>query len=243
MRPARAVTGRTVVAACAQPFFSVDDWFIGTTEMSAGIPEQPTVRFPYGDLAALEQVLTERTVACVVMEAATALGEPPPGYLAGVRQLCDRYGTLLVFDEMITGFRWAAGGAQQVYGVVPDLSCWGKAMGNGFPISALAGGREYLELGGLRTADPRVFLLSTTHGPETGGLAAFRAVVYAYATTDPITRMEHAGRRLRAGSRRSPAPKPPSWAPCPPRCWSICTAAVTRCSCPASRISASFRWK
>ncbi len=199
VRLARAVTGRTVVAACAQTFFSVDDWFIGTTEMSAGIPEQPTVCFPYGDLPALEQVLTGRTVACVVMEAATALHEPPPGYLAGVRELCDRYGTLLVFDEMSTGFRWAAGGAQQVYGVVPDLSCWGKAMGNGFPISALAGRREYLELGGLRTDDRRVFLLSTTHGPETGGLAAFRAVAHAYATTDPIARMDHAGRRLRAG--------------------------------------------
>ncbi|MEU4434072.1 glutamate-1-semialdehyde 2,1-aminomutase [Nocardia rhamnosiphila] len=199
VRLARAVTDRITVAVCAQPFFSVDDWFIGTTAMSAGIPPQPTVSFPYADLPALEEVLAGREIACVVMEAATALQEPPPGYLLGVRELCDRYGTLLVFDEMITGFRWAAGGAQQVYGVVPDLSCWGKAMGNGFPIAALAGRREYLELGGLRTDADRVFLLSTTHGPETGGLAAFRAVVHAYATTDPVGRMEAAGRRLRTG--------------------------------------------
>lgn len=199
VRLARAVTGRTTVAACAQPFFSVDDWFIGTTEMSAGIPAQPTVSFPYGDLPALAEILSGREVACVIMEAATALHEPPAGYLTGVRELCDRYGTLLVFDEMITGFRWSSGGAQRVYGVMPDLSCWGKAMGNGFPIAALAGRREYLELGGLRTDAARVFLLSTTHGPETGSLAAFRAVVHAYATTDPIARMERAGRRLRAG--------------------------------------------
>lgn len=199
VRLARAVTGRGTVAACAQPFFSVDDWFIGTTAMAAGIPAPDTVSFPYGDLAALEAVLSGHAVACVILEAATALREPPPGYLAGVRALCDRYGALLIFDEMITGFRWAAGGAQQVYGVTPDLSCWGKAMGNGFPIAALAGKREFLERGGLRTDDARVFLLSTTHGPETGALAAFRAVVRAYASTDPVGRMERAGRRLRDG--------------------------------------------
>nr|BFE85765.1 hypothetical protein GCM10020093_083660 [Planobispora longispora] len=59
-----------------------------------------------------------------------------------MRELCDRHGAVLVFDEMITGFRWATGGAQAVYGVRPDLSCWGKAMGNGFPIAALAGRRS-----------------------------------------------------------------------------------------------------
>ncbi|WP_181697443.1 glutamate-1-semialdehyde 2,1-aminomutase [Nocardia sp. GTS18] len=196
VRLARAVTGRTTVAVCAQPFFSVDDWFIGTTEMSGGIPTVDTVTFPYNDLDALAAVLAGETVAAVFLEAATALAEPLPGFLEGVRALCDRHGTLLVFDEMITGFRWSAGGAQAVYGVTPDLSCWGKAMGNGFPLSALAGKREYMELGGLRTDRDRVFLLSTTHGPETASLAAFRAVVHAYRTEDPIARMEEAGRTL-----------------------------------------------
>ncbi|MEV0686397.1 glutamate-1-semialdehyde 2,1-aminomutase [Nocardia sp. NPDC050378] len=199
VRLARAVTGRTTVAVCAQPFFSVDDWFIGTTEMSAGIPAVDTVTFPYNDLDALAAVLAGDTVAAVFLEAATALAEPLPGYLEGVRALCDQHGTLLVFDEMITGFRWSAGGAQAVYGVTPDLSCWGKAMGNGFPLSALAGKREYMELGGLRTDRDRVFLLSTTHGPETASLAAFRAVVHAYRTEDPIARMEEAGRALADG--------------------------------------------
>ena len=83
-----------------------------------------------------------------------------------------------------TGFRWSAHGAQEIYGVRPDLSTWGKAMANGFPLSALAGRREYMELGGLRTDRPRVFLLSTTHGPETSALAAFRAVVDAYRCRD-----------------------------------------------------------
>lgn len=199
---ARAITGRTRIALCDQPFFSTDDWFIGTTAMASGIPDDvvaQTVRFPYNDVAALEESLQDNDVACVVMEAATATAEPGPGYLEAVRALCDRTGTLLVFDEMITGFRWSAGGAQSVYGVTPDLSCWGKAMGNGFPLSALAGKREFMELGGLRTDRDRVFLLSSTHGPETASLAAFRAVAQAYRDDEPVARMERAGRRLAEG--------------------------------------------
>jgi glutamate-1-semialdehyde aminotransferase len=202
VRLARAVTGRTKVAACEQPFFSTDDWFIGTTPMNGGIPDvhvASTVRFTYNDLDSLAVALAGNDVACVIMEAATATAEPAPGFLAGVRALCDRHGTLLVFDEMITGFRWSAGGAQAVYGVRPDLSCWGKAMANGFPLSALAGRREYMELGGLRTDRDRVFLLSTTHGPETASLAAFSAVVQAYRDGDPVGRMERAGRLLTEG--------------------------------------------
>ncbi|WP_067709822.1 glutamate-1-semialdehyde 2,1-aminomutase [Nocardia yamanashiensis] len=196
---ARAVTGRETVAVCDQPFFSTDDWFIGTTEMDAGIPGVGTVKFRYNSLESVAAVLESGAVACVILEQATAMAEPAPGFLEGVRALCDRHGTLLVFDEMITGFRWALGGGQSIYGVIPDLSCWGKAMGNGFPISALAGKREFMELGGLRTDADRVFLLSTTHGPETGALAAFRAVVEAYRTTDPVARMEAAGNRLADG--------------------------------------------
>jgi glutamate-1-semialdehyde 2,1-aminomutase len=134
-----------------------------------------------------------------MLEAASALAEPEPGFLEGVRELCDRHGAVLVFDETITGFRWAAGGAQSVYGVIPDLSTWGKAMGNGFPIAAIAGRRELMELGGLNTDRPRVFLLSSTHGAETVSLAAFRAVVRAYAETDPIATMERQGAALAAG--------------------------------------------
>lgn len=202
VRLARAATGRTKIAMCRQPFFSTDDWFIGAVEMNSGIPESSrteTVRFAYNDLESLSTALAGDDVACVILEAATSTAEPEVGYLQGVRQLCDRHGSLLIFDEMITGFRWSEHGAQGVYGVQPDLSCWGKAMGNGFPLSALAGKREFMELGGLRTDHERVFLLSTTHGPETGSLAAFRAVVSTYLTDDPIGKMEHAGRLLVEG--------------------------------------------
>ena len=201
---ARAATGRTKIAACSHPFFSVDDWFIGTTDMSSGIPNdtvEKTVRFSYNDLPSLESLFAENddSIACVIMEAATATAEPAPGFLEGVRKLCDRYGAVLIFDEMITGYRWSEHGAQHLYGVVPDLSTWGKAMANGFPLSALCGRRELMELGGLNTDENRVFLLSTTHGPERSSLAAYRAVVVAYAETDPIGRMEEAGRHLADG--------------------------------------------
>lgn len=110
--------------------------------------------------------------------------------------MCDRHGSLLITDEMITGFRWSEHGAQAVYDIRPDLSCWGKGDGQRLPVVRFSGQAGVLELGGLRTDRERVFLLSTTHGPETGSLAAFRAVVKAYANDDPIGRMEHAGRLL-----------------------------------------------
>jgi glutamate-1-semialdehyde 2,1-aminomutase len=203
IRLARAATGRDAIAVCNHPFFSVDDWFIVTTEMSSGIPRAAaaqSLRFEYNQLNSLELLFADHpdSIAAVIMEAATAMAEPAPGFLEGVRALCDRHGAVLIFDEIITGFRWSMHGAQTMYGVTPDLSCWGKAMGNGFPISALAGRRELMELGGLNTDRDRVFLLSTTFGAETAGLAAFRAVVAAYRDGDPIGRMEACGTRLAA---------------------------------------------
>ncbi len=198
------------MAVCADhPFFSVDDWFIGTTPMSAGVPAETdrlTVAFPYGDLAATEEVLTRYRdeVACLVLEPATHT-EPLPGYLAGLRALADRYGCVLVFDEMITGFRWSEAGAQSLYGVVPDLSTFGKALGNGFAVSALAGRRELMERGGLRHSDERVFLLSTTHGAETHALAAAMAVQATYAEEGVTARLHALGERLAAGVREAAA--------------------------------------
>ncbi|MGI5125226.1 glutamate-1-semialdehyde 2,1-aminomutase [Pseudonocardia sp. CA-107938] len=204
IRLARGATGRDLVVLCDdQPYFSSQDWFVGTLPIRTGVPEavRSLVRtFRYNDLESLRAVLDAEgaDVACVVLEAATGQLEPDPGFLEGVRALCDQHGVVLVFDETITGFRWAAGGAQSVYGVRPDLSTWGKAMGNGFPIAALAGRRELMELGGLATDRPRVFLLSSTNGAETVSLAAFRAVVAAYRTGDPVGVMERQGRRLAA---------------------------------------------
>ncbi|MFI6546713.1 glutamate-1-semialdehyde 2,1-aminomutase [Streptomyces prunicolor] len=206
VRLARAATGRTRVALCSDhPFFSVDDWFIGTTPMSAGIPSTTTdliASFPYGDLAATEEMLTRYPdeIACLILEPATAT-EPPPAYLAGLRELADRYGCVLIFDEMITGFRWSEAGAQGLYGVVPDLSTFGKALGNGFAVSALAGRRDLMERGGLRHSGDRVFLLSTTHGAETHSLAAAMAVQTTYVEEGVTARLHALGERLAAGVR------------------------------------------
>ncbi|MFK0213228.1 glutamate-1-semialdehyde 2,1-aminomutase [Streptomyces sp. NPDC090298] len=210
VRLARAVTGRSRVAVCGDhPFFSVDDWFIGTTPMSAGIPASTTeltVSFPYGDLAATAELLDryEGEVACLILEPAGHT-EPPAGYLAGLRELADRHGCVLVFDEMISGFRWSEAGAQGLYGVVPDLSTFGKALGNGFAVSALAGRRELMERGGLRHSGDRVFLLSTTHGAETHALAAAMAVQTTYVEEGVTARLHALGKRLAAGVREAAA--------------------------------------
>ena len=203
---ARAATGRDLAALCrSQPFFSTDDWFIGTTEMDAGVPDAPrrlTVTFDYNDLASVESLLQQHPgrIACLILEAGTATSEPEPGFLQALRTLADRDGFVLVFDEIITGMRWSKGGAQEVFGTTPDLSTWGKALGNGFAVSALAGRRELMELGGLRTDAARAFLLSTTHGPETTGLAAYLAVAEAYRQRDVVAAMERQGRRLADGA-------------------------------------------
>jgi len=201
---ARAVTGRDVVATCADhPFFSVDDWFIGTTEMNAGIPQaiqDLTITFPYDDLDAARRLFDENPdrIACLVLEPAK-YDDPDPGYLPGLRSLCDERGALLVLDEMITGFRWALGGAQDVYGVKPHLSAFGKGMANGFSVSALLGEREFMERGGLRHDGERVFLLSTTHGAETHALAAALATLRVYQSEPVIETLHRQGERLRRG--------------------------------------------
>ncbi|MDO5501186.1 MAG: glutamate-1-semialdehyde 2,1-aminomutase, partial [Propionibacteriaceae bacterium] len=201
---ARAHTGRDMVALCDQSFFSVDDWWIAHTEMDRGIPDgvrQLGVKFPFNNLPALERVFAEHgdRLAAVVLQPAAATEEPAPGYLEAVRALCDRHGTVLVFDEIITGYRWHRGGVQTLSGVRPDLACWAKGIGNGYPISALTGRAELLDLGGLRTDEARAFTVSTTYGPESVGLTALRAVTEVYATEDPMVRMRRAGEMLARG--------------------------------------------
>jgi glutamate-1-semialdehyde 2,1-aminomutase len=201
---ARAHTGRDLVAICRdQPFFSTDDWFIGSTAMPAGIPEavrRLTVGFRYNDLSSVEALFREHPgeVACLVLEAETI--EPPRDrFLHRLRDLCHSNGALLILDEMITGFRWHVGGAQAYYDVDPDLSTFGKAIANGFSVSALAGKRAIMERGGLNHRHDRVFLLSTTHGAETHGLAAAIETMRIYREEGVVDFLWRQGERLRRG--------------------------------------------
>jgi glutamate-1-semialdehyde 2,1-aminomutase len=200
---ARAYTGRDLIAICGdQPFFSVDDWFIGATAMNAGIPQAisaMTVKFRYNDLDSLRAVFDQHPgqIACVMMEAEAAVS-PALNYLYQVKELCEKQGAVLIFDEMITGFRWHLGGAQKFHGIVPHLSTFGKAMGNGFAIAALAGKREIMRLGGLDHDQARVFLLSTTHGAETHTLAASLEIIRIYRERNVVEFLWKQGQRLRA---------------------------------------------
>jgi glutamate-1-semialdehyde 2,1-aminomutase len=201
---ARAYTGRDMVAICAEhPFFSYNDWFIGTTTMTGGIPPASvatTLRFHYNDLASLETLFSAHPdrIACVMLEAVRT-EEPKDNFLQRVRDLCHAHGALFILDEMITGFRLHNGGAQEVYGVTPDLSCFGKAMANGFALSALVGRRDIMDLGGIRHSRERVFLLSTTHGAEYHALAAAIATMQIYRKEPVIDHLYEAGSRLRTG--------------------------------------------
>lgn len=204
VRLARAYTNRDMVAVCReQPFFATHDWFIVTTPMSAGIPadvERLTAQFSYNDLPSLAQLfdMYPGRIAAVVLEAETT--EPPaPGFFAGLRQLCDRHGALLVLDEIITGFRWHERGAQFVYQIEPDLCTFSKGMANGFPLSALAGRRDVMRLGGYVDDADRVFLLSQTYAAQPWALAAMLAVIDTYQREQIAEQLHRIGGDLRRG--------------------------------------------
>jgi len=174
----RAYAGKEIVLRCVdQPFFSIDDWFIGDTEVDSGIPNETknyTKNFKYNNIDDLLRVIDinrDTGIACVIMEPVATI-EPDKDYLRQVREICSKENIVLIFDEVVSGFRFHPKGAQYLYGVTPDLSCFGKAMANGFSISALVGKKEIMELGGIEHERERVFLMSTTYGGETHHLRA-----------------------------------------------------------------------
>lgn len=168
VRLARAHTRRDKVL-CAG-YHGWHDWYIGVTNRNRGIPkvvQDLTQKFPYNDLDALHKQLDDN-VACVVMEP-VVFEAPKPGYLEEVKALCHKNGTLLVFDEIWTGFRIALGGAQAFFDVTADLATFSKACANGMPISVLAGKHEV-----MRTLEEEDVFFFTTFGNEALSLVATR---------------------------------------------------------------------
>ena len=204
----RAYTGRDLIAFCGNhPFFSVDDWFIGSTPMSAGVPkviQNLSVKFQYNDIESVKELFQQypQKIACVILEPEKEQ-EPKDNFLHELQKLCKQNGAIFILDEMITGFRWNNGGAQAVHNITPDLCTFGKALANGFSVSALVGKRELMQLGGLDHDKERVFLMSGTHGAENHGLAAAIETMKIYEKEPVVETLWRQGTRLASGLRKS----------------------------------------
>jgi glutamate-1-semialdehyde aminotransferase/spore coat polysaccharide biosynthesis protein SpsF (cytidylyltransferase family) len=194
VRAARAFTGRERIACCG--YHGWQDWYIGSTTRNAGVPlavRQLTQPFVYNDLSSLEKLFNEHSAefAAVIMEPVNFF-DPSPGFLAGVKELAHKHGALLIFDEICTGFHFGLGGAQKLFGVTPDLACFGKAMGNGFPISCVLGRADVM----------RIFseiFFSFTFAGEVASMAAAMKVLDILEDTDALARIEANGRTLQDG--------------------------------------------
>lgn len=194
IRLARAFTGRDRVAVCG--YHGWQDWYIGSTARNKGVPgavRALTHTFPYNDLAALDALLSSHVgeFAAVIMEPMNVT-EPLPGYLSGVRDLAHSNGALLVFDETITGFRYAPGGAQEYFGVTPDLATFGKGLANGYPVSAVVGRAEIMKV-------MEEIFFSFTFGGETLSLAAALATMTKIQREPVIAHMKKQGAKILAG--------------------------------------------
>lgn len=194
VRAARAFTGRDRIACCG--YHGWQDWYIGSTTRNAGVPQAVrnlTHPFTYNDLTSLEKLFAERPseFAAVIMEPVNFV-EPAPGFLQEIKDLAHRHGALLIFDEICSGFHFGLGGAQKIFGVVPDLSCFGKAMGNGFPISCVVGRADV-----MRIFDEIFY--SFTFAGEVASMAAAMKVLDILEQTDALAGLESNGRMLHDG--------------------------------------------
>jgi glutamate-1-semialdehyde 2,1-aminomutase/spore coat polysaccharide biosynthesis protein SpsF len=188
VRLARAYTGRDHVLLSG--YHGWADWSMSCTDRHSGIPENArklSHKIPYGDeCLAATHFLPESSLAAIVAEPVD-----DPDYLQHVRDYCTKFGIILIFDEIRTGFRYDMGGAQTLYGVTPDLACFGKAMANGMPISALAGKREIMS----RMETPDVYYSGTFFG-ETLSIAAALATIKKLEAENVIAYLCQIGARL-----------------------------------------------
>lgn len=191
VRLSRAVTNRDMIFCYG--YHGFQDWYIGTTDRNAGVPQcvrELTKPFKYNDIDGLRKMFEDHQgqVAAVIME--PVIGEKPKDdFLVKVKELTHEHGTLLIFDEVLTGFRFSMGGAQEFFNVIPDIATFGKGIANGMPLAVIAGKSEY-----MKNFD-RVFL-SNTYAPETLTLAAASANIDFYRKNDVIARLWKTGEYL-----------------------------------------------
>jgi glutamate-1-semialdehyde aminotransferase len=194
IRAARAITGREHVIATG--YHGYHDWYIASTERDAGVPvgnRELIHTVSYNDLQALEASLAEQAAAAVIMEIP---GEQPnEGYLQAAYEATHRHGALFILDEIVTGFRYALGGAQELHGFVPDLACFGKGMANGYPLAAVVGLEEPMR------AFEEIFF-SMTYAGETLSLAAAIATLDVLCEEPALEHIWARGVELREGIHR-----------------------------------------
>jgi len=196
VRVARAVTGRDRVLTCG--YHGWHDWYIGTLPRDAGVPHavsELVSTFSYNDLSSLHEGLNDR-VAAVILEPMTFTW-PEPGFLKGVVDSARQAGALVVFDEIWTGFRWALGGAQEAFGITPDLTTISKGMANGMPIGALVGHRDLMS---VLENDAFVF---STFGGEALSLAATQVTIEILRRDSVTALLAELGERLRDGFQQA----------------------------------------
>ena len=192
VRVARAFTGRAQVLCCG--YHGWHDWYIGTTSRAAGIPQEIrdlTATFEYNNLKSFKELLTA-DVACVILEP-FIFDAPKEGFLHEVARLCKENGTLLIFDEMWTGFRIAVGGAQEFFGITPDLAVYSKAFANGMPIALLTGRKDVMQL-----FEQEVFFF-TTFGGEALSMAAAMATIAEMREQNVPARLAEQGQKILDG--------------------------------------------
>ena len=194
IRLARAFTKRDHVVVCG--YHGWQDWYIGSTPRNLGVPKSTqalTHTFSYNDLPSLEVVFKEwpNQIAAVIMEPMN-ISEPEPGFLEGVKEITHRNGALLIFDETVTGFRYANGGAQEYFNVIPDLTTLGKGLANGFPLSAVVGRADIMHV------MEEVFF-SFTFGGETLSLAASLATLNKIQQLPVVDTLYIQGRKVLEG--------------------------------------------
>ncbi len=191
IRAARAFTGRDRVAVCG--YHGWQDWYIGSTARNKGVPgatRELTHPFMYNDLESLRTALEAHPgeFAAVILEPMNTTW-PAEGFLQGVVDLAHEHGAIAVFDETITGFRYAKGGAQELFGVTPDLACFGKGLANGYPLSAVVGRADVMR------EFEHVFF-SFTMGGEMLSLAAAKAAMAKLERENVPAALERQGKRL-----------------------------------------------